>query len=99
MSMKHGLSRVLGFLLLFPFLFAAVPEYDEWDELDSDDSLDLFVMPQKSAASKTMRRDRLVVWFSSLFCSKTYPIHSYNSGNIYSRPFTLELILSVTLRC
>jgi hypothetical protein len=61
--------------------------------------LDLFTIPEDSAASVTIHKDSPSICFFSNFCSKTHLIQYHQSWNIYSQPFTSELILSVTLRC
>jgi hypothetical protein len=103
MSKKNSFFRVLACSVLFSFLFVAAPEYydecEDLEDLDSGVCLDLFAIPQDSAASATIRKDSPSICFFSNFCSTTHLIQYYQSPNIYSQPFTSELILSVTLRC
>ncbi len=94
MSKENSLFSVLAFFVLFPFLIVGVPEYDEWEDLNSCDCLGPFVIRQNSGAFQTIDIDSSIVC-SSAFCSKIHPMQ-YRT---YSHPFTSELILSVTLRC
>jgi len=99
MSKKNSLFRVLAYFVIFPFLFAAAPDYDEYEDLDPDVSLGLFALPQDSEDSETTDKDSTSICFFSNFSSKTHPIRYHQSWNTYSQPFTSELILSVSLRC
>jgi hypothetical protein len=99
MSKKNSLFRVLACFVLFPFLFAAAPEYDECEDLGSDVSLGLFALPQDSEDSPTIDKDSAASCFFSNFCSKTHPIRYHQSWNTDSQRFSSEVILSVTLRC
>ncbi len=99
MSKKNSLFRVLVYFVLFPFLLAALPKYDEREDLDPGVSLDLSATPIGSAGSPTIHKDRSSISLSSKFCSKTHPMRSHQSWNTYPQPFTSELISSVTLRC
>jgi hypothetical protein len=59
MSKKNSLFRVLACFVLFPFLYVAAPEYyDECEDLDPDVCLDLFAIPQETAASATIHAPR-----------------------------------------
>ena len=100
MPKKSSLFRVLACFVLFPLLLIAAPEcYDECEDLDLAVCLDSFAIPEESAASVTTHKDSPSICFFSNFCSTTHLIQYYQSPNIYSQPFTAELILSVTLRC
>jgi len=96
---KNNSFWVFAFLALFPFLFLAAPEYDECKDLDPADWLDLFAIPQQSEASATIQKGSPSICFFSNFCSKTDSMQYHQSWNIFSQPYTSELILSVTLRC
>ena len=48
MSKKNSLFRVLACFVLFPFLFAAAPGYDECEDFGPGVSLGLFALPQES---------------------------------------------------
>ncbi len=96
---KNSLFGVLSFFLLFPSLFFAGPEYVECEDLDDDDSLNLFGIPQNSVASGIIRRDLPSIRIFSDFCFKTHATPYHPSWSIYSEPFISEPILLVTLRC
>ncbi len=100
MSKKNGLLRVLACFVLFPFLFvAAAADYDECEDSDPGVCLDLFAIPQESAASATLQKDSPSICFFSNPGSNAHLIQYHQSWNIYSQRFTSELILSVALRC
>ena len=96
---KNSFFRAFVFLVLFSSLFFAGPEYVGCEDLDSDNWLDLFVIPQNSEVSAIIRKDLpLIRIFSNLY-SKTHSIPCCPSGNLRPQPFTSELVPSVSLRC
>jgi hypothetical protein len=99
MPKKNQISGILAFSVLFSFVFLAVPEYGGWEDLDPDDCLDLFVIPQKSAASKAIGKECLSDCFSSVFCPKVHLTQNQPLWVNCSDSFIPKLILSVALRC
>jgi len=96
---KSSLFRVLAVFVLFPFSFIAGPGYVEWEDLDPDDGLDLFEIPQNLVAWETLRKDRPSVSCPSDFCPNADSIQCHSSLNTYSRPFIPGPTLSDPLRC
>jgi len=99
MSKKKSLFRVLAYFVLFPFLFAAAPDYDDYEDLDPAVSLGVYALLQDSEDSETIDKDNASICFFSDLCLKTHLIRYDQSWDTYSQPLTSELILSVTLRC
>ena len=99
MLKMNSLFRVLAYFALFPFLFAAGPEYDEYEDVDPGVPLGVYALPRDLEDSATIDKISTSICFFSNFCSKTHPIRYHQSWNTYPQPFTSELILSVTMRC
>jgi len=99
MSKKKSLFRVLAYFVLFPFLFAAAPDYDDYEDLDPAVSLGVYALLQDSEDSETIDKISTSIYFFSSICSKKHPIQYHQSWDSHSQSFTSELILSVTLRC
>ena len=96
---ENRLFGVLVFFVLFPFSLVAGPGYIEYEDLDSDDGLDLFGVPRDSIGSTTAGKDRELVSCLTNFCSKTDSIQHHPLRNKHSQLFIQDLILSVALRC
>ncbi len=105
MEQKMRMNRfftVLSFLLLFPSIFFPAPEFLRCENLDPDEWLDPFAVSEGSLAFRTICQDSPSI-SSSCLCSEArftryYSLY-YSGWNVYSHPFTSEMIFSVIERC
>ena len=98
--MKHKCPFTLFLsFILFAFLSFTPPLYVECENLCPDEILDLVGIPENSGGPLTiLKYHPSVCCFSNLF-PKAHSARCHESGNLYSEPFTSELVLSITLRC
>jgi len=98
--MKHKFLKAFLLSILYSSLiFSTAPQYVECEDFFPDEVLDLFAITQNNLPSSNILKHHLSVFWFFNFCGETHSIQRYQSQNLYSQPFTPELIFSVTLRC